>query len=164
MTSLRIVLVAARARNGVIGRDGDLPWRITADFAHFKRVTVGHPLVLGRTTFESIGKPLPDRQSIVVTANPGWSHDGVLVARSVQEAVEIGAGLDDVVMIGGGAQVYRDALPVATGQILTEVHASPHGDTHYPPFEESRWHEVRRERHLDHAPPYEIRWLERAVP
>ena len=121
MTS--VVLVAARAANGVIGLHGDIPWKIPADFAHFKRVTVGHPLVLGRTTFEGIGKPLPDRQSIVVTRDPAWSYDGVLVARSVDEAVRIGAGLDDMVMVGGGAQVYRDALPMATDQILTEVHA-----------------------------------------
>jgi dihydrofolate reductase len=161
MSRSRVVLVAARARNGVIGRDGDIPWRIPADFAHFKRVTVGHPLVLGRTTFEGIGKPLPDRQSIVVTRTPGWTHDGVLVAGSVQEAIEIGSALDPVVMIGGGAQVYRDAMAAATEQILTEVHSSPHGDTHYPPFDESQWHEVRHEEHLDHAPPYEIRWLER---
>jgi dihydrofolate reductase len=158
----RVVMVAARATNGVIGRDGGIPWKIPADFAHFKRVTVGHPLVLGRTTFEGIGRPLPDRQSIVVTRDPDWSHDGVLVARSVEEAIAIGAGLDEIVHIGGGAQVYRDALPLSTGQILTEVRASPHGDTHYPQFDESHWREVRHEAHLDHAPPYEIRWLERA--
>ena len=159
----RVVLVAARARNGVIGADGGIPWRIPADFAHFKRVTVGHPLVLGRTTFEGIGRPLPDRQSIVVTRDPDWSHEGVLVARSVEEAVEVGAGLDDVVNIGGGAQVYRDAMPLATDQILTEVDLSPEGDTHYPEFVELEWHEVRRESHHDHDPAYEIRWLERAL-
>ena len=94
----------------MIGLHGDIPWKIPADFAHFKRVTVGHPLVLGRTTFEGIGKPLPDRQSIVVTRDPDWSYDGVLVARSVEEAVEIGAGLDPLVNVGGGAHVYRDAI------------------------------------------------------
>jgi dihydrofolate reductase len=159
MTS--VVLVAARAANGVIGLHGDIPWKIPADFAHFKRVTIGHPLVLGRTTFEGIGTPLPDRQSIVVTRDPSWGYDGVLVARSVKQAVEVGAGLDDVVMVGGGAQVYADALPLATDQILTEVHATPEGDTHYPDFDESEWSEIRREGHLDHVPAYEIRWLRR---
>ena len=159
----RVVLVAARATNGVIGLNGDIPWKIPADFAHFKRVTVGHPLVLGRTTFEGIGKPLPDRQSIVVTRDPDWSWEGVLVARSVEEAIEIGAGLDSLVNIGGGAKVYRDAMPLATGQILTEVEVAPEGDTHYPEFVELEWHEVRREGHRDHRPPYDIRWLERAV-
>ena len=159
----QVVLVAARATNGVIGLRGDIPWKIPADFAHFKRVTFGHPLVLGRTTFEGIGSPLPGRQSIVVTSDPSWAHDGVLVARSVEEAVEIGTGLDETVMVGGGAQVYRDALPLATEQILTEVHASPEGDTHYPEFDESQWRETGREGHLDNDPPYEIRWLERVM-
>jgi dihydrofolate reductase len=157
----RVILVAARATNGVIGLDGDIPWRIPADFAHFKRVTIGHPLVLGRTTFEGIGRPLPDRQSIVVTRDPDWSYEGVLVARSVEEAIATASGLDDLVMVGGGAQVYRDAMEHATHQILTEVHASPAGDTHYPAFDETGWAETRREQHLDHDPPYEIRWLER---
>jgi dihydrofolate reductase len=157
-----VVLVAARARNGVIGRNGDIPWHIPTDFAHFKRVTVGHPLVLGRTTFEGIGLPLPHRQSIVVTRDRGWSYDGVLVAGSVEEAVEIGGALDEVVMIGGGAQVYRDAIGLATAQILTEVHATPEGDTHYPDFDEAAWRETRREEHLANDPAYEIRWLERA--
>ncbi len=156
-----VVLVAARARNGVIGLGGDIPWKIPADFAHFKRVTVGHPLVLGRTTFEGIGRPLPGRQSIVVTRDPDWSYTGVLVGRSVDEALEIGAGLHEVVMVGGGAQVYRDAISVATHQILTEVHAVPLGDTHYPAFDEAEWVETRREEHLANDPPYEIRWLER---
>jgi dihydrofolate reductase len=160
----KVVLVAARAANGVIGLHGDIPWKIPADFAHFKRVTVGHPLVLGRTTFEGIGTPLPDRQSIVVTSDPAWAHEGVLVARSVEEAVAIGAGLDETVMVGGGAQVYRVALPLASDQILTEVHASPEGDTHYPEFDESQWQETRREGHLENDPPYEIRWLRRVAP
>jgi dihydrofolate reductase len=158
----RIVLVAARAENGVIGRAGKIPWRIPEDFAHFKRITVGHPLVLGRTTFEGIGRPLPDRQSIVVTRDPDWSYDGVLVARSVADAVDLGRSLDDdVVNVGGGAQVYRDALALATEQVLTEVHLAPEGDTYYPAFDEAEWQETRREDHAGHATPYEVRWLER---
>ena len=94
---------------------------------------------------------MPDRQSIVVTRAPSWTYDGVLVARSVEQAVRIGAELDDVVMVGGGAQVYVDAMSLATDQILTEVHASPLGDTHYPEFDESEWSETRREAHLDHV-------------
>jgi dihydrofolate reductase len=158
----RIVLVAARGQNGVIGSGGGIPWKIPADFAHFKRVTVGHPLVLGRTTFEGIGSPLPDRQSIVVTSDPDWAFDGVLVARSVPEAIDLGRSLDEeVVNVGGGAQVYREAIDLATDQILTEVHLSPEGDTSYPEFDEGDWRESRREAHTDHDPGYEIRWLER---
>ena len=161
---LRVVLVAARARNGVIGLDGDIPWSIPADFAHFKRVTVGHPLVLGRTTFEGIGRPLPDRQSIVVTSDPDWAWEGVVVARSVAEAISRGGDLDDVVGIGGGAGVYRDALPVATHQVLTEVDLEPAGDTFYPEFDEAAWQETRRDEHAagaDGQPAYVVRWLER---
>lgn len=165
----KVVLVAARGHNGVIGRGGGIPWRIPADFAHFKRVTVGHPLVLGRTTFEGIaqssGGPLPDRQSIVITSDRDWTHAGVLVARSVADAIAMGADLDEVVNVGGGARVYAEALELATDQILTEVHLSPDGDTYYPDFDESDWRETRREGHTDHtdhAPPYEIRWLERS--
>jgi dihydrofolate reductase len=157
----QVVMVAARATNHVIGLHGDIPWKIPADFAHFKRVTIGHPLVLGRTTFEGIGTPLPGRQSIVVTRDPEWAYAGVLVARSVEGAVQLGTGLDDIVMIGGGAQVYRDAMPLATDQILTEVQATPEGDTHYPEFVESEWSETRVEPHDDNIPPYEIRWLHR---
>jgi len=157
----RVVLVAARATNGVIGRAGNIPWQIPADFAHFKRVTVGFPLVLGRTTFEGIGIPLPDRQSIVVTRDPDWAYAGVLVARSVQEAIDTAGSLHDVVMVGGGAQVYRDAIALATDQILTEVQLEPDGDAHYPDFADQEWRETRREPHLENDPPYEIRWLER---
>ena len=98
-----------------------------------------------------------------MTRDPDWSYEGVLVARTVAEAVQVGVGLDDLVMVGGGAMVYRDALPLATDQILTEVHATPEGDTHYPDFNESEWSEIRREGHLDHLPPYEIRWLRRST-
>lgn len=158
--SARVVLVAARARNGVIGHRGRIPWHLPGEFAHFKRVTTGHPLVLGRATFEGIGRPLPGRQNIVVTRDPEWSHDGVLVAPSVLEALEMGAALDEVVMVGGGAQVYRAAWPWAGEQVLTEVAAEPVGDTWYPDFEESDWRETRREEHVD-DPAYVIRWLER---
>ena len=156
-----VVLVAARARNGVIGQDGAIPWHLPADFAHFKRVTVGHPLVLGRTTFEGIGRPLPGRQSIVVTSDRDWSHEGVLVARSVEEAIALGHELDPLVTVGGGAHVYRDALRCATQQILTEIDLEPVGDTHYPSFREDEWCESRREEHAG-DPSYVIRWLVRS--
>lgn len=167
----QVVLVAAVADNGVIGRGGGIPWRIPADFAHFKQTTLGQPLVMGRRTFEGIathlGGPLPGRQSIVVTGDRTWSYPGVLVARSVAEAVEVGHRIDEVVMIGGGAGVYAEALPLATGQILTEVHARPDGDTYYPEFDRGEWVEERREPHLDPdvdgATPYEFTWLRRRV-
>ena len=96
-----------------------------------------------------------------MTKTPDWSYAGVLVARSVEEALAIGAGLDDVVMVGGGGFVYADAMALATDQILTEVHATPDGDTHYPDFDEAEWQQTRLEEHLENDPPYEVRWLER---
>ncbi len=156
-----IVMVAARARGGVIGLGGHMPWHLPADFAHFKKVTLGHPLVLGRSTFESIGRPLPGRQSIVLTRDPSWSYDGVLVARSVEEAIRIGRELDDTVSIGGGGVVYADAMPHATHQILSEIDADFDGDTHYPAFDEAEWEETAREGHRDDVLPWEARWLRR---
>ena len=158
----RISMVAARARNGVIGAGGSIPWDLPADWAHFKRTTLGHPMVLGRSTFESIGRPLPGRQSIVVTSDPAWAHDGVLVARFVAEAVRVGCELDEeLVTIGGGARVYAEALALATEQVLSEVDLEPEGDTHYPDFDEADWVETRREAHLDDDPSWTVRWLQR---
>ena len=145
-----LVLVVARADNGVIGRDGGLPWRIPADLQHFKRLTVGKPVVMGRKTFESIGKPLPGRHNIVLTRDPLWRADGVTVVANLAEAVAA-AGLDPrlhgAVMVIGGAQVYAEALPSATRVELTEVHAAPDGDTVLPPFDPVRWRETARETH-----------------
>lgn len=164
-TTRTVTLVAALADNGVIGHEGGIPWRIPADFAHFKETTSGHPLILGRTTFEGIGSPLPDRQSIVLTSDPEWRYDGVLVARDIEEALELADSVADrwgsEVMVGGGAAVYAAALPHATHQILTLVHAEPEGDTHYPDFDRSLWRETRREDRGTEPVPWEIVWLER---
>ena len=154
-------MVAARARNGVIGKDGDIPWHLPADFAHFKRVTLGHPLIMGRTTFEGIGRPLPGRQSIVLTRSAEWAYDGVLVAHTIGDALAMAADLDDHITIGGGAAVYREAFPHATHQILSEIQLDPEGDTFYPSFDEDAWTETEREEHLDDEVPWLIRWLDR---
>lgn len=141
--------VVARADNGVIGRDNALPWHLPADLRHFKRLTVGKPVVMGRRTFDSIGKPLPGRHNIVLTRQAGWRAEGVTVVANLAEAIAA-AGLNpnaraDEVMIIGGATVYADALPSATRVYLTEVHAAPDGDTILPPFDPRRWHETARE-------------------
>jgi dihydrofolate reductase len=156
----RVVLVAAVADNGVIGADGDIPWRIPEDMKHFREVTSGHPVVMGRLTFESIGRPLPNRANIVVTRNPGWSAEGVTVVASLEDALAaasaVSGGAGDVMVIGG-AQIYEAAMGAADVQVLTEVHQRPEGDTFYPAFDRSEWVETRRES----RDGYDWVWLER---
>jgi dihydrofolate reductase len=156
-----VVLVAALADNGIIGADGGIPWHLPADFAHFKRITRGHPLIMGRTTFEGIGEPLPDRQSIVVTRDADWSYDGVLTASSVEDAIELARTLDGLVMVGGGAAVYRDALPLADVQVLSRIHLRPDGDTSYPEVDDAHWALVDREDHHDDDPSWHVEYLSR---
>lgn len=162
-----ISFVVARADNGIIGRDNALPWHLPADLKHFKRLTVGKPIVMGRKTYESIGKPLPGRHNIVMTRDPDWRADGVTVVANLAEAVAAG-GLDprtrvEEVMIIGGAAVYAEALPIATRVYLTEVHDTPAGDTILPPFAADRWRETAREDHPaeDGKPAYSFVTLER---
>jgi len=142
----RITLIAAVARNGVIGNDGGMPWHLPDELAHFKATTMGHALVMGRTTFESIGRALPGRRTIVVTRNPDWSHPGVEVAHSFADAVSL-AGPADEVFVAGGAQVYAEALPYAQRLLLTEVDGEPEGDTWFPRWPRGEWREEFREPH-----------------
>lgn len=158
----RVTLVAAVADNGVIGADGDIPWRIPADFAHFKALTLGHVLVMGRATYESIGRPLPGRTTVVLTRDPEWTADGVLVAPDLATALRLAADVDDEVFVVGGASVYAEALAGADAQVLTEVHLSPAGDTRYPDFDRLGWVEERREPHPEAEIPYEFVWYLRA--
>jgi dihydrofolate reductase len=148
--SLDVTIVVARAKNGIIGNKGALPWHLPADLKRFKAITVGKPVVMGRKTFESIGRPLSGRQNIVMTRDPAWTADGVTVVPNLAEAVAA-AGLDPRVrgdlMIIGGAEIYALALPIATRIELTEVDAEPAGDTILPPFDASRWREVARVAH-----------------
>ena len=147
----KVVMVAAYADNRVIGREGDMPWHIPDDLKHFRETTRGHTVVMGRVTYEGIGRPLPYRTNVVVTRAPGWTAEGVLVADSLERALRIGrdihaeTGAD--IIIGGGTQVYEAAMRYATHQVLTEVHRSPEGDAHYPEFDTAEWRETRREDH-----------------
>ena len=145
----RVILVAAVAENGVIGNGPDIPWRIPGEQAEFKALTLGHTLVMGRTTFEAIGRPLPGRTTIVLTRDPAWSHPSgaVLVASTIEEALAMAAGLPGDVMVAGGAQVYAAALPYADRQVLTRVRLSPEGDVRYPAFAAEEWVETAREPH-----------------
>ena len=169
-----LVLVVARARNGVIGRDGDLPWRLRSDLQRFKAITIGKPCIMGRKTWQSLPlKPLPGRLNLVLTRDEGWGEDGeargALVCRSLDEALEIAReqaqddGVDEVCLIGGAA-LFEAALPRAKRLYITEVEAEPEGDVLFPAFDAADWTEVAREAHVagekdDHA--FVFRVLER---
>jgi dihydrofolate reductase len=140
-----LTLVAAYAENRVIGDHGRIPWHLPEDFAHFKATTMGGVLVMGRATYESIGRPLPGRTTIVVTRNHSWTAEGVTVAHSLDEALEQAAVHPGETFVVGGTQLYEQALPLATHQVLTEVDLAPEGDAHYPEFDLHEWVEVRRE-------------------
>lgn len=141
---MTVSLVAAVGTNGVIGLDGGLPWPPTGDLAHFKALTMGHVLVMGRKTFESIGRVLPGRTTIVVSRRRKSLGDGVLVVPGVEEAIERAAALDPEVFVVGGAQVYAVALPLADRLVLTHVDLAPEGDTYLPDVDWARWHETSR--------------------
>lgn len=142
---MTVTLVAAVAENGVIGRDGAMPWRLPEDLARLKRMTLGHVVIMGRRTYEAIGRPLPGRSTVVVTATPDWSATGVVVATSIDEALSIAHSLDEQVYVLGGAEVYRSTLPIADRLLLTEVTGRPDGDTYFPPVDWSQWREMSRE-------------------
>jgi dihydrofolate reductase len=146
---LGLVLVAAIAENGVIGRDGRLPWRLRSDLKHFRDLTLGHPVVMGRKTYDAIGKPLSRRTNIVVTRDPAFAAPGVVVARSLDAALAVARG--DArrrsvaeIMIIGGADLYGQTIDIAARLEVTRVHARPEGDSVFPQIDPARWREIRR--------------------
>lgn len=142
---MRIVAIAAIADNGVIGSGDDMLWHIPADFRRFKQVTTGNTLIFGRRTHEQIGL-LPNRRTIVVTRDPNWSDDGVEVAHSIEEALELATATpDQVCFIGGGSQIYEAAWPYLTELDITHVHQSPEGAAKFPLITASQWTEISRE-------------------
>lgn len=141
---MRISLIVAMAKNRVIGNNNQMPWHLPADFAYFKKITIRHPVIMGRKTFESIGRPLPARQNIIVSRNAALHAQGVEVVDSLDAAINACHGED--VFVIGGATLYAEALPRADRIYLTEVDASPNGDTLFPPLDNMQWREVARER------------------
>lgn len=139
-----LALIVARARNGVIGLAGTLPWRLPEDLKHFRRVTTGHAIVMGRKTYESIGRPLPDRRNIIVTRQAAMTVAGCEVAPSLGVALVLARATDAEPIVIGGAELYREALPLATRIHLTEVHAEPEGDAFFPALDDAQWEEVSR--------------------
>jgi dihydrofolate reductase len=143
----RIYLVAAVASNGIIGANGGLPWRLPEDLAHFKRLTLGHPVIMGRRTWESLKGPLPGRDNIVVTRTPGYDAAGAAVASSLEAALALCWG-EPVAFVIGGSRLFAESLPVAAGLVMTEIERDFEGDTRFPDYDRSRWKETQRERHV----------------
>ena len=166
---MRITVIVAVADNGIIGQDGRLPWRLPGDMAHFKATTMGHPVIMGRKTFQSIGKPLVGRTNIVITRQAGFDAGGAVVVDGFDAALaaagQAGEGAGEAFVIGG-AQIYDLALPRADRIILTEVHATPAGDTTFPAQDQAEWREVTREDAPADgaAPAYSIVTLDRRRP
>ena len=140
MLGRTITLVAAMGRNRAIGRDGELPWHLPRELKHFRATKIGKAIVMGRLTWQSIGRPLPGRQNIVVSRDPGFAAPGCEVAGSLEEAVALARG-DEVMVIGGG-QLYAQALPVADRMVLTLVDCAPRADTWFPRWDAAEWREV----------------------
>lgn len=156
---MRLSIIAAMSANRVIGSNNDLPWRLPADWKRFKSLTMGHHLIMGRKTFESIGQPLPGRTTVVITRQTGYAPEGVLVAHSVEQALQTVGG-DDEVFIAGGAQIYQQMLPRADRMYLTSIDEQFEGDTDFPEFEESDWELISEEGHApDEKNPYPYTFL-----
>ena len=163
---MTVSLVAAVARGGVIGRDGGIPWRIPEDMARFRELTIGHAVVMGRRTWESLPdqfRPLPGRDNVVVTRNPDWSAQGADRAGSVEDALELVESAPRVFVVGGG-EIYAAALPLADELLLTEIDAEIEGDTTFPRWDRDEFEEVeRRERVTEGGTPFAfVRYVRRA--
>ena len=144
---MELVLVVAAAENGVIGKDGAMPWHLPADLRHFRRVTMGKPVIMGRKTWHSIGRPLPGRQNIVLTRDPAFHGTGATIVSILDKALAAAGGAPEAMVIGG-AEIYALSRPLATRIELTRIHASPEGDTFFPEPEASLWVETAREDHV----------------
>lgn len=140
-------IIAAVAENGVIGRGGELPWRLSADLRRFKELTMGRPILMGRKTYESIGRPLPGRRMIVITRQTNFRAPGAQVARSLDAACGLAASSPGEVFIIGGSEIYQQSLSLAARLYLTRVHASPDGDARFPAVDFSQWRLVAAKRH-----------------
>jgi dihydrofolate reductase len=158
-----ISFVVAYDRNRAIGKDNRLPWRLPDDMRHVRKVTMGKPLIMGRRTWDSIGRPLPGRTSIVLTRDQEFRCDGCLVARTPDEALKL-AGAAPEIIVFGGARVFEEFLPLADRIYLTEVETEVDGDTHFPMLDPTEWREVHRKRHPAderHAHAFSLVTLER---
>ncbi|MDX2350293.1 MAG: dihydrofolate reductase [Porticoccus sp.] len=169
MTDVKLSLIVAMAKNRAIGLNNTLPWHLPEDLKYFKSVTMGKPIVMGRKTFDSIGRPLPGRLNIVITRNSEWQHSGIKTASSLQQAMSIAEeqadseGLEEVMVIGG-EEIYRTAIDLADRLYITRVQATIEGDAFFPEYNEANWREVsRQEPEVQGDTPYFFQVLERAA-
>ncbi|PTX04376.1 dihydrofolate reductase [Achromobacter mucicolens] len=139
-----LTLIVAYSTNRAIGRDNALPWKLPGDLAHFKRSTLGHPIIMGRKTWDSLGRPLPGRSNIVISRNPDFSAVGAILAPTLEAAVAACGDVEEAFVIGG-AQIYAQALPLARRVLATEVHADVEGDAFFPLLPSFQWKETARE-------------------
>jgi len=147
-----IVLVAAVGENGVIGRAGALPWRLKTDLKHFRALTMGKPIIMGRKTFAAIGRPLPGRTNIVVTRDRSFARPGIVVTTTIAQALEVAHGDAlrrgaDAIMVIGGGDIYAQLMPLAARLEITRVHAAPDGDALFPLIDSTCWHEIAAQKH-----------------
>ncbi len=155
-----ISLIVAMANNRVIGKDNQMPWHLPADLKHFKSVTMGKPIIMGRKTYESIGRPLPGRKNIVISRNADYQAAGCEMANSLESALELVADVEEVMIIGGGF-LYQQALALANKLYLTFIDLTVDGDTYFPEFEHLDLREVKREKHrADESNPYDYEFVE----
>jgi dihydrofolate reductase len=145
-TAPRLYLIAAVAKNGVIGANGKLPWHLPEDLKQFKSLTLGHPVIMGRRTWESLGKPLPGRDNIVISRKPGYAAPGASMAASLEAAIALCAG-ESMAFVIGGAEIYAAALPLADGLVLTEIEGDYEGDTRFPDWDRKAWRVSQKETH-----------------
>ncbi|MCJ7975417.1 type 3 dihydrofolate reductase [Aeromonas veronii] len=145
---MKISMIAAMAHDRVIGKDNQMPWHLPADLAHFKRVTLGKPVLMGRKTFESIGRPLPGRRNLVISRNPDYQAEGIEVVGSVEAALALlaGSSVEELMVIGGG-HLYAEMLPSADCLYLTRIDLAVEGDTRFPAFDDDQWQRVDCESH-----------------
>tara|TARA_R110002111_G_scaffold236825_2_gene298150 strand:+ start:248 stop:745 length:498 start_codon:yes stop_codon:yes gene_type:complete len=163
---MKLAIIVATDERSLIGKDNDLPWKLSADLQYFRKITMGKPLIMGRRTHESIGRPLPGRKNIIITNDLAYHAAGCIVTHSIQQAFEACEGAEEV-MIMGGASLYRQCLPLADTIYLTQVQAQLDGDTWFPDWDKQQWHEVSKEMHLadeKNEYPYSFIVYERKAP
>lgn len=155
-----ISLLVAMDKNQLIGKDNDLPWRLPADLAYFKRVTMGHPIIMGRKTYDSIGRPLPGRENIIVTRDTSYEAEGCKVIHSIEEIVKMNEQTDQELFVIGGAEIFKEILPHSDRLYITEINEEFEGDTYFPAFDKVEWKVISEEKGIKNEKnPYDYTFL-----